>query len=170
MTDRMDHNRPFSCQDFINNPVITDSKLVKTAEIPFQRLRSDRIEVLRQPLKPLHDPSANRSILPLEILDGRIQDAKAVHRLSQPQPAHYIVERLTSLSSGDIPLLAQETLAQGILKIQTLIGISKELDQLFLDEASHHFPELTGGHLGNGLLHIPLLGAGTPTLRPSYCL
>jgi hypothetical protein len=112
MSNRMDHDFPFLYQYFVDDPVVTDSKLEESGEIPFQGLRPDRVEILRQPLEPLCDSSTDGPIQPFEILDRRLQQAKAKHGLGQAEPPHYVIERFATFSCVHLPPLTQQPLPQ----------------------------------------------------------
>jgi hypothetical protein len=101
-------------------------------------LGPDGFKVFRQPLETLDDSSAHYRVLALKVSDRRIQDAKVVHRLGQPEPARYFIEILPSLSGGNVLLLTPQPIPQGVLEVQSLVRISEKLDQLLFDEISHH--------------------------------
>jgi len=62
MTNRMDNDKLFLMQDFIEYSVVSYTKLVEASQVTGQSFKLDFIQVFNQPIQALNDSAADRLV------------------------------------------------------------------------------------------------------------
>jgi hypothetical protein len=157
MPDGVNNDRRHVGQDFVDDPIIADPKLIEAGKLASQALRLDRVEILGQPADPLHDSSRDLAIESSKLAGCGLEDTKVGHRSGEAQLLRQVGEGQPSLAAPYLRSLVLQAFAKLRPQLEALVGISQHLGELGLDQLPQNFLELFAGHFGNRIGHHRLL-------------
>jgi hypothetical protein len=111
MANAVNDHEMFLAKDFVNDSIVTLSKLEKPRKVAFQRFRSDVLNVPSQPSNAVHNAAGDGGIESLQLSAGALEDSRSEHRLGQLQTAYHVFQEFSAFTLGHGSLLSQKPFA-----------------------------------------------------------
>ena len=105
MANAVNDHEMFLAKDFVNDSIVTLSKLEKPRKVAFQKFRSDVLNVPSQPSNAVHNAAGDGGIESLQLSAGALEDSRSEHRLGQLQTAYHVFQEVSALTLGHGSLL-----------------------------------------------------------------